>query len=1092
MLKQKINKPKIFFAWLFIFAFFFFSQARADEVNGENEEDEKSLDLYAENTVWHKNDDLNIKKTVYVNPGATLTIEKGAQVNLGEIEEDWIASIEVLGGRIVAEGTEAEPITIGTVSQSGGYLINFRQENWEGIPPVKPSFLRYVEIAGGGNGWNSGCPDCVAHWYNFIPSAYAYDDGEPALLFKSGKVHMENCTFRNNRYADVAVNYWEEEYNEDSYLEIVNSNFEKNEDSLAVKSEIHCETGGLSCVDTCLLKNNWYDGALGPVQDIPGNEGNGKEISGAFQFEGSRANSLIADPVVIIPGIMGSTEVAGQLKLDPILHTYDDLVKSLETNGYKKNLNLFEFPYDWRKENTDSAVQLQTKVANIMNLTKISQVDLVAHSMGGLVARAYIENEGYENIDQLITLGTPHHGSPETYLKWEAGEGFFSRKDKIMKHHFEMEALHNGNHYTNLYDYIREEVPSIKELLPDYSYLFDVAQNALRGYSDNYPRNIFLENLNDGPNLEKLKNVNFTNIIGIVGNDQSTISRMNVINSSIDWKWDNGMPENFYNKNTDQGLKYDKGDETVPERSAEDILANKTLRTNSTHNDLPTVAQCAIFEELTGRSGCTSVVETHIPNILLINVFSPIDIQIIAPDGKKMGKNFLTGGTFEQIPGAFYSGYDTQNEFITIPNPGNGEYQILTQGTGMGEYKIEATKIFEVDDEQAQTLESTVEISGTATVDKQEALAVTVSETAVEDASRDNLPPTITGAVTSEPNANGWYRQNVLIHFEATDASGIAELTPDVLLTEEGENQSVAGVAKDTLGNTASVTIAGINIDKTAPVTSAEIVGVEGQNNYYTSAVEIKFSAEDNLSQIEQTFFSLDGAPDQSGVSLMLEAGGEHLVKYYSEDRAGNREAEKTLQIKIDNTAPVATIVAPRNKTYRNNQSLAIKYVATDEISAKEKIKTELFLDGKSISANKLDLALEHLGAHTLSLLAQDEAGNKSTEAKVSFESKTDIGAMLSNIDHYFNLKLITARATKYQLELKLKIVQEKMKLLEIFQSKWMPKFVKERVVENLKKEINREIDRLISDIQDRKRLGRTIDQKVRELLAEGLKMLKL
>ena len=164
----------------------------------------------------------------------------------------------------------------------------------------------------------------------------------------------------------------------------------------------------------------------------------------------------------------------------------------------------------------------------------------------------------------------------------------------------------------------------------------------------------------------------------------------------------------------------------------------------------------------------------------------------------------------------------------------------------------------------------------------------------------------------------------------------------------------------------------------------------------------------------------------------------------------------------------------------------------TDEISAEEKIKTELFLDGKSISASKLDLALEHLGTHTLSLFAQDEAGNKSAEAKVSFESKTDISAMLSNIDHYFNLKLITARATKYQLELKLKIVQEKMKLLEIFQSKWMPKFIKERVVENLKKEINREIDNLISDIQDKKKFGKTIDQKAKELLTEGLEGLPL
>ena len=39
-------------------------------------------------------------------------------------------------------------------------------------------------------------------------------------------------------------------------------------------------------------------------------------------------------------------------------------------------------------------------------------VNIVAHSMGGLVARYYIENLGYdEHVNQLITIDTPHWGS---------------------------------------------------------------------------------------------------------------------------------------------------------------------------------------------------------------------------------------------------------------------------------------------------------------------------------------------------------------------------------------------------------------------------------------------------------------------------------------------------------------------------------------------------------------------------------------------------------------------------------------------------------------------------------------------------------
>jgi triacylglycerol esterase/lipase EstA (alpha/beta hydrolase family) len=40
------------------------------------------------------------------------------------------------------------------------------------------------------------------------------------------------------------------------------------------------------------------------------------------------------------------------------------------------------------------------------------RIDLVAHSMGGLVARAYLQLlGGARRVDRLITLGTPHHGT---------------------------------------------------------------------------------------------------------------------------------------------------------------------------------------------------------------------------------------------------------------------------------------------------------------------------------------------------------------------------------------------------------------------------------------------------------------------------------------------------------------------------------------------------------------------------------------------------------------------------------------------------------------------------------------------------------
>jgi triacylglycerol esterase/lipase EstA (alpha/beta hydrolase family) len=57
------------------------------------------------------------------------------------------------------------------------------------------------------------------------------------------------------------------------------------------------------------------------------------------------------------------------------------------------------------------AGQLATKVDAVCAATGAQQVVLVGHSMGGLVARAYLRQYGAARLAQIITIGTPHHGS---------------------------------------------------------------------------------------------------------------------------------------------------------------------------------------------------------------------------------------------------------------------------------------------------------------------------------------------------------------------------------------------------------------------------------------------------------------------------------------------------------------------------------------------------------------------------------------------------------------------------------------------------------------------------------------------------------
>ena len=57
------------------------------------------------------------------------------------------------------------------------------------------------------------------------------------------------------------------------------------------------------------------------------------------------------------------------------------------------------------------ARQLAAKIDAVRAATGAGRVALIGHSMGGLVARAYLRQFGSERVARLVTIGTPHHGS---------------------------------------------------------------------------------------------------------------------------------------------------------------------------------------------------------------------------------------------------------------------------------------------------------------------------------------------------------------------------------------------------------------------------------------------------------------------------------------------------------------------------------------------------------------------------------------------------------------------------------------------------------------------------------------------------------
>ena len=240
------------------------------------------------------------------------------------------------------------------------------------------------------------------------------------------------------------------------------------------------------------------------------------------------------------------------------------------------------------------------------------------------------------------------------------------------------------------FDYIRARVKSVEQLLPAYAYLRDQGQTQLRPYDpliypNNYPYNIFLENLNSQTYLDKLSNsgVKILNIIG--NNGDNTISVIEVSDGSqYSPLWQHGYAE----KNIELA-----GDGTVPESSSSFLASFKI--DNAKHRELPTKAQKEIIHFLKNITPTIEVIDTpEIQKILVIQAYSPIDFQVIAPDGKLIGKNFNDNTEINQIDYAFYSGFQGESEFVLIINPLDGEYAINLQGTDEGgDYRLVVSKI---------------------------------------------------------------------------------------------------------------------------------------------------------------------------------------------------------------------------------------------------------------------------------------------------------------------------------------------------------------------------------------------------------------
>ena len=120
----------------------------------------------------------------------------------------------------------------------------------------------------------------------------------------------------------------------------------------------------------------------------------------------------------------GSITAGGIVKEPaPGEHYYDLLFNDLVSRGYKENLDLFTFTYDWRWGiNETNLALLRSKIDSILSASGHDKVDVVTHSAGGVLFKKYVYDNGGSKIDKAVMVGVPELGAPTALKTLTAGD----------------------------------------------------------------------------------------------------------------------------------------------------------------------------------------------------------------------------------------------------------------------------------------------------------------------------------------------------------------------------------------------------------------------------------------------------------------------------------------------------------------------------------------------------------------------------------------------------------------------------------------------------------------------------------------------
>ncbi len=146
------------------------------------------------------------------------------------------------------------------------------------------------------------------------------------------------------------------------------------------------------------------------------------------------------------------------------------------------------------------------------------------------------------------------------------------------------------------------------------------------------------------------------------------------------------------------------------------------------------------------------------------------------------------------------------------------------------------------------------------------------------------------------------------------------------------------------------------------------------------SQTTVTITGSDALSGPAHAYYSLNGAPEDTGFQVQVTTEGTNTIEYRVVDAAGNPSATETAVVLLDLTPPVT--VSDAQSTYTGSPTVTLS--ATDALSGVE--ATWVSVDGGPFVAYTGPVQIEGAGQHTLAFYSVDVAGNTEAENTVTFE----------------------------------------------------------------------------------------------------------